>query len=36
MKPIDKWLEHILTMWEARLNELETLLTTLKNKKNEL
>lgn len=28
MKPIDKWLQHILTMWEARLNELETLLTT--------
>lgn len=35
MKPIDKWLEHIRKMWEARLNELETLLTTLKNKKNE-
>lgn len=35
MKEIDKWLEQFRKIWETRFNQLDNLLTTLQNKKNE-
>ncbi|MBJ6367930.1 metalloregulator ArsR/SmtB family transcription factor [Snuella sedimenti] len=35
MKEIDKWLEQFRKIWETRFDQLDNLLTTLKNKKNE-
>ncbi|UAY55364.1 ArsR/SmtB family transcription factor [Arachidicoccus terrestris] len=35
MKEIDKWLEQFREIWETRFNQLDDLLTTIKNKKNE-
>lgn len=35
MKEIDKWLEQFRKIWETRFNQLDNLLATLKNKKNE-
>jgi len=35
MKEIDKWLEQFRVIWENRFNQLDNLLDTLKNKKNE-
>lgn len=33
MKEIDQWLEQFKTIWETRFNQLDDLLTTIKNKK---
>ena len=33
MKEIDKWLNQFRKIWEARLNQLDTVLSTIKNKK---
>lgn len=33
MKEIDLWLEQFRTLWEARFNQLDTVLATLKNTK---
>jgi DNA-binding transcriptional ArsR family regulator len=33
MKEIDKWLNQFRMIWEGRFNNLDTLLSTLKNKK---
>ncbi len=33
MKQIDKWLEQFRKLWENRFNELDKILSTLKNKK---
>ncbi|UOX32526.1 metalloregulator ArsR/SmtB family transcription factor [Flavobacterium sediminilitoris] len=35
MKEIDKWLEQFREIWENRFNNLDNLLSTIKNKKNE-
>lgn len=35
MKEIDKWLEQFRKIWETRFNQLDNLLATLQNKKNE-
>ncbi|HMC02363.1 MAG TPA: metalloregulator ArsR/SmtB family transcription factor [Flavobacteriaceae bacterium] len=35
MKEIDKWLEQFRKIWENRFGQLDTLLTTIKNKNNE-
>lgn len=35
LKEIDKWLEQFRKIWENRFNELDKVLLTLKNKKNE-
>ncbi|QTE24472.1 metalloregulator ArsR/SmtB family transcription factor [Polaribacter cellanae] len=35
MKEIDKWLEQFRKIWENRFGQLDNLLSTLKNKKNE-
>lgn len=35
MKEIDVWLEQFRKIWESRFGQLDHLLTTLKNKKNE-
>ncbi|WBL44233.1 metalloregulator ArsR/SmtB family transcription factor [Algoriphagus halophytocola] len=35
MKEIDKWLEQFRKIWENRFDQLDNLLSTLKNKKNE-
>lgn len=35
MKEIDKWLEQFKKIWESRFDELDKVLLTLKNKKNE-
>lgn len=35
MKQIDIWLEQFRKMWESRFDELDNVLATLKNKKNE-
>lgn len=32
MKEIDQWLEQFKTIWETRFNQLDDLLTTIKNK----
>lgn len=34
MKEIDQWLEQFRKIWEARFNQLNELLVTIKNKKN--
>lgn len=33
MKEIDKWLEQYRKIWESRFNQLDTVLTTIKNTK---
>jgi hypothetical protein len=33
MKEIDKWLEQFRKIWEARFNQLDNLLSTIKKKK---
>lgn len=33
MKEIDQWLEQFKTIWETRFNQLDDLLTTIKNQK---
>lgn len=33
MKEIDKWLEQFKQIWESRFNQLDTLLSTIKNEK---
>lgn len=33
MKEIDQWLDQFKTIWETRFNQLDDLLTTIKNKK---
>jgi len=33
MKEIDRWLEQFRTMWETRFNQLDEVLSTLKNQK---
>jgi len=33
MKEIDKWLDKLKKIWEARFNELDNVLLTIKNKK---
>ena len=33
MKEIDKWLEIFRKMWEARFNQLDKVLSTIKNNK---
>ena len=35
MKEIDKWLEQYRKIWENRFNQLDKVLSTIKNKKNE-
>lgn len=35
MKEIDKWLEQFREIWENRFNNLDNLLSTIKNKENE-
>lgn len=35
MKEIDKWLNQFRKIWEARYNQLNDLLSTMKNKKND-
>ena len=35
MKEIDKWLNQFIKIWEARYNQLNNLLSTMKNKKND-
>jgi DNA-binding transcriptional ArsR family regulator len=35
MKEIDKWLNQFRKIWEARYNQLNNLLSTMKNKKND-
>ncbi|MGB3946934.1 MAG: metalloregulator ArsR/SmtB family transcription factor [Bacteroidia bacterium] len=35
MKEIDKWLNQFRKIWETRFSQLDDVLTTLKNKKNE-
>lgn len=35
LREIDKWLEHFRKIWENRFNELDNVLSTLKNTKNE-
>jgi DNA-binding transcriptional ArsR family regulator len=35
MKEIDKWLEQYRKIWENRFNQLDQVLSTIKNKKNE-
>ena len=35
MKAIDQWLEQFRKIWETKFNQLDDLLTTMKNKKNE-
>jgi len=35
MKEIDKWLEQFRKVWETRFDQLDNLLVTLKNQKNE-
>ena len=35
MKEIDKWLEQYRNIWENRFNQLDKVLSTIKNKKNE-
>lgn len=35
MKEMDKWIEQFRKIWETRLNQLDNLLTTIKNLKNE-
>ncbi|MGM8362556.1 ArsR/SmtB family transcription factor [Flavobacterium sp. ARAG 55.4] len=35
MKEIDQWLSQFKAIWENRFNELDTILATLKNKKDE-
>ena len=35
MKEIDKWLDQFRSLWESRFNELDQILLTLKNNKNE-
>ena len=35
MKEIDKWLEQFRKIWEERFNQLDKVLSTIKNKKNE-
>ena len=35
MKEIDKWLEQFRKIWESRFNQLDDVLITIKNKKNE-
>ena len=35
MKEIDKWLEQFRKIWETRFSQLDDLLSTIKNKKNE-
>jgi len=35
MKEIDKWLEQFRKIWETKFNQLDNVLLTLKNKKNE-
>lgn len=35
MKEIDKWLEQFREIWENRFNQLDNLLLTIKNRKNE-
>jgi hypothetical protein len=35
MKEIDKWLDQYRRIWEARLNQLDDLLATIKNQKRE-
>jgi DNA-binding transcriptional ArsR family regulator len=35
MKEIDKWLEQFRIIWETRFNQLDDLLSTIKNRKNE-
>lgn len=35
MKEIDKWLEQFRKIWENRFDQLDNLLSTIKNKKNE-
>jgi hypothetical protein len=33
MKEIDKWLNHFRKIWEARFNQLDDVLATIKNKR---
>lgn len=35
MKELDKWLEQFRKIWESRFNQLDNLLATMKNNKNE-
>src|SRR5690554_4827638 len=35
MKEVDKWLERFRKIWEARFDQLDTVLSKLKNKENE-
>lgn len=35
MKEIDKWLEQFKKIWETKFNQLDNLLATIKNRKNE-
>ena len=35
MKEIDKWLEQLRTIWESRFNQLDIVLSTIKNQKDE-
>ena len=35
MKEIDKWLEQFRKIWEERFNQLDKVLSTIKNKKND-
>ena len=35
MKAIDQWLEQFRTIWETKFNQLDELLLTIKNKRNE-
>ncbi|MDN3657102.1 metalloregulator ArsR/SmtB family transcription factor [Ferruginibacter paludis] len=35
MKEIDKWLEQFRKLWETRFNQLDIVLSTIKNRKNE-
>ncbi len=35
MKEIDKWIDQFRKMWETRFNQLDNVLSTIKNKKND-
>jgi hypothetical protein len=35
MKEVDKWLEQFRKIWEARFNQLDDLLATIKKQKND-
>ena len=35
MKEVDKWLEQFRKIWKTRLDQLDNLISTIKNKKNE-